>query len=85
MGKANTMPDVEDSRESSQISLDLFERLVNPRLVIGIARKTLDQHVARRRKMPGRRRGETVSAETIKKDLRTIRAALTYAYCIVIV
>ncbi len=68
------------SRESSQISLDLFERLVNPKLVTGIARKTLDRYVARRRKMQARRRGETVSAETIKKDLRTIRAALTYAH-----
>jgi len=53
---------------------------VNPKLVTGIARKTLDRYMARRRKMPGRRRGDTVSAETIKKDLRTIRAALTYAH-----
>jgi integrase len=70
----------ERSRDESRRSLSLLERIAKPRIVRAIDRKFLDEYVAKRRDMPGKKADELVSPETIKKELRTIRAALSQAH-----
>jgi len=42
--------------------------------------RLLDRYVAKRLKMPtGRKEGDTISPETVRKELRTIRTALNKA------
>jgi integrase len=53
---------------------------MKPRHVGLIDRRTLDQYAAKRLKDPGRKPGDTLAAATVKKDLRTIRAALSIAH-----
>lgn len=69
----------EHSRYLAGRSFDLFEKLIAPKYVSRVDEKALDTFVAKRLKMRGKKKGDTVSAETVKKELRTIRAALTYA------
>lgn len=67
------------SRRAAVDSLDMFENLVKPMYVTTINEKTLDTFVAKRLTMRGKKKNETVSPETVRKDLRTIRAALGQA------
>jgi len=67
------------SRDAARQALDMFEKIVNPKLVQGVSRKTFDQFVAKRRTMRGKKKGDKVAAATMKKELRTIRAALSFA------
>jgi integrase len=59
--------------------LKRFGEYVKPKYVGLIDRRTLDDYAAKRLKDPGRKPGETLAAATVRKDLRTIRAALTVA------
>lgn len=68
------------SRAVALHCLDLFEKIARPGIVGAINRQMLDEYVAKRRDMPGRKPRSTVSAETIRKELRTIRAALAQAH-----
>ena len=67
------------SRIEARHALDTFEQVVKPKYVNRIDERTLDQYVARRLLMRGKRKGDTVSPETIKKELRAIRAVLNQA------
>jgi len=69
----------DSSRRAARDSLALFETLVKPTHVTQVDARMLDRFVAKRLVMPGKKKGETVSPETVKKDLRTIRAALSQA------
>lgn len=67
------------SREATRAALRLFTETIKPKLVHPIDRACLDRYVASRLKMPGKKPGDTLSAETVKKELRHIRAALNTA------
>lgn len=67
------------SKNSARQALDLFEKLIKPKFVDGINHSTLSSFAAKRRKMRGKKVGDTVAAATIRKELRTIRAALSFA------
>lgn len=56
-----------------------FERITKPGKVQAIKTATIDEFIAKRRKEPGLREGETVAAATINKDLRHLKAALRIA------
>jgi integrase len=62
-----------------QRAFDLVEELIKPRYVRQINSKQLDQYVADRLQMRGKRKGDKVSPATILKELRAIRAALNVA------
>ena len=68
-----------DSRLVCDRSLNLFEQLVKPVYLDQVDDKAMDEYVAKRLTMPGKKRGDLVSAETIRKEVRTVRAALTFA------
>jgi integrase len=68
------------SRDSAEEVLARFGNMMKPRHVGLIDRKTLDEYAAKRLKDKGRRPGDTLSPETVRKDLRTIRAALSKAH-----
>ena len=57
----------------------LFAELISPKYVSRIDDHSLDRYVALRLRMPGKKRGDTLSPETVRKELRTIRAALGVA------
>ncbi|MBI2480720.1 MAG: site-specific integrase [Planctomycetia bacterium] len=55
-------------------ALKNFDRLVKPGKVANIDTKSIDRFIERRRKEPGRKKGETVSPATVNKELRTLKA-----------
>ena len=59
--------------------LQLFTDIARPRYVHPLCRHDLDQYAAKRLKMPGRKKGDTIAAETVKKELRAVKAALNRA------
>jgi integrase len=67
------------SRIDAAHALNAFEEVARPKYVGLITERTLDQYVAARLPMRGKRKGDTVSPETIRKELRAIRAALNQA------
>ncbi len=67
------------SRTDANRALDVFEQLARPKYVDRIDSKTLDRFVAGRLSMRGKKKGDELSPETVKKELRTIRAALNVA------
>src|SRR5262245_30583560 len=68
------------SRVEAKRCLKRFHEVCKPVMVRGIDRRMLDEYVAKRRNDRGKKKGEVVSAETIRKELRTIRAALSQAH-----
>lgn len=70
----------ERSRESSIQALDKFEELASPCLVRGITSKDLQRYAGKRAVMQGHKPGSKMAAATILKELRTVRAALSYAH-----
>ncbi|MSR58771.1 MAG: hypothetical protein EXS05_14150 [Planctomycetaceae bacterium] len=68
------------SRDSATQALNMFEKLATPKLVAGITNDTMLVFVAKRRKMAGKKAGSKVAAQTISKELRTIKAALGAAH-----
>jgi integrase len=60
-------------------ALNHFERLVNPVKTYFITARHIDHYVAQRRQERGRRRGSLMSAATVNKELRHLRAALRVA------
>ena len=64
---------------TAMISLDHFERIAKPRKLAALSSHTIDKFISIRRKDRGRNPGSTVSAATINKDLRHIKAALNVA------
>ncbi len=60
--------------------LTRFGDYVKPKYVGMIDRRMLDQYVAKRLKDRGRNPGDKIAAATVRKDLRTIRAALAVAH-----
>lgn len=67
------------SRIEATHALDKFAEVAKPKYVDRITERTLDDYVAKRLKARGKRAGETISPETIRKEMRTIRAALNKA------
>jgi hypothetical protein len=57
----------------------MFERLVNPVCVTLVDHRTLDRFVAKRLAMRGKKKKEIISPETVRKNLRVVRAALNQA------
>jgi integrase len=68
------------SREEAEHALDQYERLLAPKLVRAATTRALADFVALRRKEPGLEPGEPVSAATVNKELRHLRAALRRAH-----
>jgi len=67
-----------ESRRVAKATLNRFGELARPNRVCEIDAKLLDEYVHAR--LAGRgRNGDPISPETVKKDLRTIRAALYVA------
>jgi len=67
------------SRDEVKYALDNFERVVKPGKVATIKTRTIDDFVAKRRREPGKKKGDLVSPATVNKDLRHVRAALKKA------
>ncbi len=68
------------SREAALQALDTFQKLVSPCLVRGITDKDLQRFAGKRAAMDGHKPGSKIAAATILKELRTVRAALSYAH-----
>jgi hypothetical protein len=69
-------------RSTRQVTLDALnhlQRLTNPRRTQFITARYVDHYVAQRRQERGRRRGSTVSAAAVNKELRHVRAVLRVA------
>lgn len=69
-----------DTRETTLVALNHFTRLMKPKRMEAIKTQTLDDYIAKRRKERGRKAGSTVSAATINKELRHLKAALRIAH-----
>lgn len=69
----------ENSKVLTRQILATFTAVCKPKLVYLVDRHLLDQYVAKRLKTPGKKRGDTLSPETVRKELRHIRAALSTA------
>ena len=59
--------------------LDLFERIVKPKRVDVIKTQTIDAYTAKRRTERGKKEKSIISAATVNKELRHIRAVLQVA------
>jgi integrase len=68
------------SRDSARAALRLFERHVKLKRVASIRTTTIDEFKAKRAKDAGKKPKSTVSAATINKDLRELKAALRVAH-----
>jgi hypothetical protein len=67
------------SREATRQSLDAFERLAKPKLLVSSTAEKIDKFATDRRKDEGRN-GKKVSAATVNKDPRYIRLVLNIAH-----
>lgn len=67
------------NRRETVLALDHFERLMKPKKVAAIASSDMLLYVSRRRKEGGVRAGESVTAATINKELRHLRAVFRKA------
>jgi integrase len=61
-------------------SLDHFERIINPVRMESLTTRIVDDFIAQRRKERGKKPESLVSAATINKDLRHVKAALRKAH-----
>ena len=68
-----------ESRRLTRQILRTFAESAKPQWVHLIDSLALDEYVAKRLQMPGRIPGDKVSPGTVRKDLRTVRAALNVA------
>jgi integrase len=69
-----------NTRRGFNATLDLFERICNPRSLKGITERTVSLFVAGMRKEPGRRKGsEGMMPSTIKVRLQFLHTALSWA------
>lgn len=68
-----------ESQRAMKYSLGIFERIAKPNRVSDIDVRLIDQFVAKRKSNRGKNPGSTISAATINKDLRHIKAALGIA------
>lgn len=68
------------SQEAVKASLAAFERIVTPAKMQSINTAAIDDFVTKRKADAGRKPGSTVSAATINRDLRHVKAALRIAH-----
>jgi integrase len=75
------LPQMPSPRSRTEVGyvLNNFEKVAAPKWVRFINRKMLDEFVAKRLQMRGKKKGDTISPETVKKELRTLRACLRCA------
>jgi len=69
----------EKSRVDAKHAFKQFKTITQVKRVRDVDARMLDTYVAERMKMPGKKRGDTISPETIRKELRAVRAALNQA------
>jgi integrase len=67
------------SKDEALSSLAHFQRLIKPVRVWHISTRDIDRFAALRRQEKGKKKGDTVSAATVNKDLRHLKAALRRA------
>lgn len=67
------------SQDSAKSALQNFKRLMQPRTVRQVDEEMLDDYIRLRRQEPGKQPGTKVSAHTVNRELRTLRAALRVA------
>jgi integrase len=67
------------SKDEALTSLAHFQRLIKPGRVWHISTRDIDRFAALRRQEKGKKKGDTVSAATVNKDLRHLKAALRRA------
>lgn len=67
------------SRVEAKRILRTFADVARPKYVYNVDSQLLDRFVAKRLEMPGKKKGDKVSPETVRKELRTVRAALGVA------
>src|SRR5262249_4342542 len=68
-----------ETRRLTLNALDHFARLAKPLKVYYVATPAIDDYVAARSREKGQKPGSTVSAATVNKELRHLRAALKFA------
>src|SRR5262249_7426268 len=69
----------ERSREEAKRVLELFGERMSPRYVDSVTFAMLTEYAAKRLADPGMKNGDTLSPETLRKEFRTLRAALETA------
>ena len=60
-------------------ALDHFEKECKPKIVGNVTSRSIDEYIARRRKMPGALPGSTASVVTINMELRTLKRVFNVA------
>jgi len=68
------------TRRLVKATLDHFARIVKPAKLATIGTETIDAFVARRRVEPGKKPTSVLSAATVNRDLRHLKAALRVAH-----
>ena len=68
------------TRDEAISALVHFERIIKPVRMGAITARSIDQYAAKRRKEPGKKKGDMVSPATVNKELRHIKAALRLAF-----
>jgi len=69
----------ERNRAETARCIAMFERLVQPHTLDNIDELTIDEYVAKRRVMPGKKPGSLIAGQSIAKECRHIRAVLKKA------
>lgn len=73
-----TMISVRSQEKAKQV-LETFEKTMRPQFVGQITKATIDDYASRRLRKPGKKKGSKLSPNTVKSELRTLRAALSVA------
>ena len=68
------------TREQVEISLKHFKRIIKPKIVDAIKTQTIDDFISKRRLDKGAKPNSKVSPATINRDLRHLRAVLSFAH-----
>jgi hypothetical protein len=67
------------SQAEALTSLAHFQRIIKPHRVYLLCTRDIDRFIAARRREKGKKKGDIVSAATVNKDLRHLKAALRKA------
>lgn len=79
--KESILPGMADSTQVVYLyCIDHFQRIVNPKQVKSINTQMIDKYISRRKQEDGLRKGDKVSAATINKELRHIKAVVKIAH-----
>lgn len=68
------------TREIYGVGLDMFERIINPCRLATVTASVISRFTAQRAKDSNKRTGHQISTNTLARDLRSLRAFLTWCH-----